>query len=486
MLVENLKLVDERYLLQQELRAYGPVELYFALDRQLERLVVLEMLSASAAKDRAMCDRFNRHQRSASAIHHPNVIEVYDAGEWNGRPYLVMERDAGQPPLSEAVVKDIAPDLAAALRMTRQVAEALAFCRQAGLDDWPFSYQAVRIGASGHAQIAILEESDVSGPHISRHASSDPPALAALFRLLISAIPGTPDTQSYPPLLPASMAEVLQRLEPGTPASFADAGEAAEALKELEAASNDYTQVNELVQPNLQVPAIVSSSPDMQRTSSLAEAPTLAVDQQGVIQSIPYLPDLDSSTTPRDTSKPYVPNSLPVGGAPNRKRRVAAYLLLPLLGLLLLVAGAAAFAPRPGEADPGPMSNNQAALSTATALPTAIAELVTPATVPVAVPDLLGKSLDEATSTAEVLGIGLSVIDPVHSGEVALDMVAVQDPAPGTELSAGGIVVVALSMGPEPIQQIEEEGDDEDEDGAAPPPEKKQGDDKKKNNGKKR
>lgn len=491
MLAKKIKLVDERYLLQEQVAQGGPVELYFALDRQLQRPVALEILSASAAKDQAICDRFHRHQRSASAVHHPNVLEIYDAGEWHGRPYIVMARDAGQPPLGEGVAKDATPDLSAALRMTRRAAEAVAFCRQAGLDDWPFSYKTVRIGTSGNAQIALLEDThfgDTDGRFVSRRHADDPPALAALFRLLISGMPDSEGMQPYVSTLPASVAVVLRQMEPHAQDSFASAGEVAEALKEIEAASNDYTQANELPQSVQQGVVVLPLGSDLQRTSSLAEAPTLAVNQQSAVPSVPYVPAsgstaqastiaalavVASSATPLDSSRPYVPSAVPEEDESGRKRRVAPFLVLPLLGLLLLLAGATAFIARPPHADSTIVSNNQAALPTST----------TAAAPPVAVPELLGKSLEEATSAAEELGIGLSVLDPVHSSHIPRDKVATQDPAPRVELPAGGIVIVAFSLGPQPVEDDEEEEEDQ---GVAPQPEQKQSLDKKKNNGKKK
>ena len=486
MLAEKLKLVDERYLLQEQVAQGGPVELYFALDRHLQRPVALEILSAKAAQDQAICDRFHSHQRSASAIHHPNVLEIYDAGEWAGRPYLVMERDAGQPPLDENEVKDAKPDLSASLRMTRQVAEAVAFSRQDGLDDWTFSYRAVRIGTSGNAQIALLEDihsGETDGPFVSRRPAEDPPALAALFRHLISGTPESTGMQPHLSTLPASVAAVLRQMEPDGQGSFANAGEVAEALKEIEVASNDYTQANVASQSAQQGAVVVTSGPDLQRTSSLADAPTLAVAQQSAIPSVPYVPAsasaaqassavAASSATALDSTSPYVSSTIPEEDKSESKRRVAPFLFLSLLGILLLLAGAAAFIARPRSADSNLAANSQAVLHT----PTTVA-LAPP---PVAAPELLGKSLDEATSIAEELGIGLSVIDPVHSSDIERDKVATQDPEPGVELPAGGIVMVALSLGPQP-----EEEDDDDDEGASPPSGEKQPPGKK-NNGRKK
>ncbi len=472
MLVEKVALVDNRYLLQEPVVRGGPIELYFALDRQLQRPVAVEILSERAASDEALCEKFHRHQRSVSTIHHSNILEIYDAGEWNGRPYLVMERDAGQFSSGDAAGTGVAIDPSAAIKMTRQAAEALHFCRQAGLVDWPFSYKAVRTGGSGNAHLALLEDSllnQTNGLLVSRRDADDPEALSALLRLLLSGTPDGKDMGLYISTLPLSVAELLRRMQSGTPDSFANAGEVAEAIKEIEATSNDYTQANVAVP--LAAPLVeqriadAPTPPDLQRTSSLAEAPTLAVGQQSTMPPVAYVPTIEdtasnstisfpaviASSTTLDNTRPYIPGSNPV--ALMRGRRLAPFILLPLLGLLLLVVGTLFIAGQRGTNSPL-RSDNLTALPTVTTPPVS---LILPK-----VPDLLGKSLEEATTTVEELGIQLSEIDPVHSSYVPRDRVAVQDPVPGAELQPGTIIMVALSLGPAPKEA------DDDEEGAAP------------------
>ncbi len=95
-----------------------------ARDSRLGRGVALKFLPASVADDPESRARFEREARAASALMHRNMCVLYDIGERQGRPYLVMELLAGQTlaerlaerPLEETDLVRLARHLAAALR----------------------------------------------------------------------------------------------------------------------------------------------------------------------------------------------------------------------------------------------------------------------------------------------------------------------------------------------------------------------------------
>jgi eukaryotic-like serine/threonine-protein kinase len=107
------------YRLLEKIGAGGMGEVYRVLDTRLEREVALKLVSDSyliadlgsgspsplhdtpahptpASGSHASHERFLREARSAATLNHPNVCAIYDTGEQDGRPYLVMELLRGE------------------------------------------------------------------------------------------------------------------------------------------------------------------------------------------------------------------------------------------------------------------------------------------------------------------------------------------------------------------------------------------------------
>src|SRR6202522_3156724 len=105
------------YRLLEKIGAGGMGEVYRVLDTRLEREVALKLVSdsylvaeagsGSPAHDtpghatpqsgsHVSHERFLREARSAATLNHPNVCAIYDTGEQDGRPYLVMELLRGE------------------------------------------------------------------------------------------------------------------------------------------------------------------------------------------------------------------------------------------------------------------------------------------------------------------------------------------------------------------------------------------------------
>jgi eukaryotic-like serine/threonine-protein kinase len=108
-----------RYRLLEPLGRGAMSAVWLAHDEELARRVAVKMLAPSA--DRS---RFEREARAAAALSHPNICALYDYGEADGRPYMVLEylpngsleeRLAAKAPLPDAETLRIATELAAGL-----------------------------------------------------------------------------------------------------------------------------------------------------------------------------------------------------------------------------------------------------------------------------------------------------------------------------------------------------------------------------------
>jgi serine/threonine protein kinase len=77
------------YRIVAELGAGGMGIVYKAQDIRLERFLALKFLKA----ERVTGDfkRFHQEARASSALNHPNIVHVYDIGEWEGADYIAME-----------------------------------------------------------------------------------------------------------------------------------------------------------------------------------------------------------------------------------------------------------------------------------------------------------------------------------------------------------------------------------------------------------
>ena len=64
---------------------------YRAKDQQLGRLVAIKMMTASIGEDPELVQRFFREARSTASLQHPNIVTVYELGDYSGNPYLAME-----------------------------------------------------------------------------------------------------------------------------------------------------------------------------------------------------------------------------------------------------------------------------------------------------------------------------------------------------------------------------------------------------------
>ncbi len=86
---------DERYELRDRLGHGGMATVYSARDLKLDREVAIKLLADNFAGDDEVRRRFSREARLAAKLDHPNIVQVYDVGEDDGRPFIVMEQVDG-------------------------------------------------------------------------------------------------------------------------------------------------------------------------------------------------------------------------------------------------------------------------------------------------------------------------------------------------------------------------------------------------------
>jgi serine/threonine-protein kinase len=104
----------------------GMSHVYRARDRVLGRRVALKLLTESAMSDPESKARFLLEARTASSVSHENIISVFDFGEDQGRPFIVMEFLEGES-LKDAIKNNNTGDLNGKLKLACQIGRALNY-----------------------------------------------------------------------------------------------------------------------------------------------------------------------------------------------------------------------------------------------------------------------------------------------------------------------------------------------------------------------
>ncbi|MBV9312017.1 MAG: serine/threonine protein kinase [Solirubrobacterales bacterium] len=85
-----------RYRLEARIGAGGMSTVYRALDETLQRQVAIKLMNREISSDSDQLERFRREARAVAQLSHPHIVGVIDAGEDDGRPYIVFEFVEGE------------------------------------------------------------------------------------------------------------------------------------------------------------------------------------------------------------------------------------------------------------------------------------------------------------------------------------------------------------------------------------------------------
>jgi len=119
------------YEIQSPLGAGGMGEVYRARDTRLDRPVAIKVLPESFARDADRLRRFEQEARMVAALNHPNILGVYDIGQYQGSPYMVCELLDGET-LREKMNDGPMPQRQA-IEYASQLAEGLAAAHDKGV-----------------------------------------------------------------------------------------------------------------------------------------------------------------------------------------------------------------------------------------------------------------------------------------------------------------------------------------------------------------
>ena len=126
------QILGGRYEIIAKLGSGGMSHVYQARDTILNRIVTVKVLRSDLAEDKDFVRRFQVEAQAVASLSHPNIVSIYDVGQENGLPYLVMEYVEGLT-LKGIIQKEGPLSPAETVNLGVQVCAALAHAHEKGI-----------------------------------------------------------------------------------------------------------------------------------------------------------------------------------------------------------------------------------------------------------------------------------------------------------------------------------------------------------------
>ncbi len=126
------QILGGRYEIIAKIGSGGMSHVYQARDTILNRIVTVKVLRSELAEDKDFVRRFQVEAQAVASLSHPNIVSIYDVGQENGLPYLVMEYVEGLT-LKRIIQKEGPLSPAETVNLGVQVCAALAHAHEKGI-----------------------------------------------------------------------------------------------------------------------------------------------------------------------------------------------------------------------------------------------------------------------------------------------------------------------------------------------------------------
>lgn len=252
-----------RYRLTERIGAGGMAIVWRARDARLDRDVAVKMLADNLCADPGARERFEREARAVARLSSPDVVPVFDVGEEDGRPFLVMEHVAG--PSLARLLDDEGPLRPEHLQeIARAALRALEHAHAAGVLHRDLKPGNLLVDTDGRIRITdfgVAQTLDAPGLTATGHVvgtrgylapeqrhgtpASERSDLYALGVTLAQLATGEAPTMTEPPDVPPDLPPVLRRLVATLLAEDPDArpASATAALELLDGGSGDTARL---------------------------------------------------------------------------------------------------------------------------------------------------------------------------------------------------------------------------------------------------
>lgn len=144
--------IANRYEVVQHIGQGGMADVFRGVDTILNREVAIKILRADLSTDAVSILRFEREAQAATALAHPNIVEIYDVGDYKGHHYIVMEFVPGRT--LKQVIRARGPLLKEeAVDIMKQLTSAVAEAHAKGIIHRDIKPQNVIVKADGSVKI---------------------------------------------------------------------------------------------------------------------------------------------------------------------------------------------------------------------------------------------------------------------------------------------------------------------------------------------
>ncbi len=425
------RLVDGRYRVRARIARGGMATVYVATDLRLERRVALKVMHGHLSDDAVFQSRFIQEARSAARLADPHVVNVFDQGQDAGVAYLVMEYLPGIT-LRELLREERRLTVAQTITIMDATLSGLAAAHRAGIVHRDVKPENILLAEDGRIKIGdfglarattantatgqmLLGTIAYLAPELVTRGTADARSdIYALGIMLYEMLAGEQPYQGEQPMQIA-----YQHATDSVPRPSAKNPQVPEPLDELVLWS---TERNPDDRPT-DAQVMLERLREIERDLGVAPVATPT-------RSTTAISEMDSGDVTK-VMLPTGPASLGTIAAPQasnavrlrdsvRRRSTRAWWVAIIVVVLAITAGGTGwwFGSGPGSL--------------------------------VAVPDVLGQSLEEASTTIEAESLTAVQGEGRYSLEVEPGLVIATDPEPGERLERNAEVSVILSLGPRP------------------------------------
>ena len=410
------KLLAGRYELIEKIGEGGMAVVYKGKDRLLNRYVAIKILRPEYTKDEQFIESFKRESQASARLSHPNIVGVYDVGKEGNIHFIVMELIEGKV-LSEVIKEKGRIEYKEAINIIRQVASALSLAHKNQIIHRDIKPHNILITNTGVAKLAdfgiakavsaativggsnkIMGSVHYFSPEQARGSyvdeRSDIYSLGiVLYEMLTGKVPFDGDNPVSIALMHINdpMPSVIKEV-PGIPPQLEKIiNKATEKYQ-----SNRYKDVDDMIR----------DLDDIEFITKVMGKDVFVVD--GTDESKHYQKEKHTETERR---KPEPQKS-------KEKNKMTMFIIIG--AVLIAIAGLIGLGSMLGWFG----GSDE-----------------------ISVPSFVGKTLEEAKSEAEAMGLVIQEGDLVYSPDQEEGLIASQNPVEGTVVTEGKVIIVNISKG---------------------------------------